>query len=101
FKFRTASDSTAAASDNITDFTTGEIIHLSVVAANTQVAGDQAFAFIGSSAFGGVAGQLRAQLQSGNQWLVQGDVDGNGTADFSLTLTSADGHSLTAADFVL
>ncbi len=101
FKYRTASDSTAAASDNITDFTTGDIIHLSIIDANSTVAGDQAFSFIGPNAFGGVAGQLRVQLQSGNQWLVQGDVDGNGSADFSLTLTSADAHSPTAADFVL
>jgi len=101
FKYRTANDSTATSTDNITDFTSGDIVHLSIVDANSQVAGDQAFTFIGSSAFSGTAGQLRAQQQTGNQWLVQGDVDGNGTADLTLTLTSADGHALTSADFVL
>jgi Ca2+-binding RTX toxin-like protein len=101
FKYRTASDSTAASTDTITDFTSGDVINLSIVDANTNSGGDQAFAFIGSSAFSGVAGQLRAQQQTGNAWLVQGDVDGNGTADLSLNLTSADAHALTAADFVL
>jgi YD repeat-containing protein len=101
FKYRTAGDSTAAASDSITDFRSGDVISLSIIDANTGVAGDQAFTFIGTSAFGGVAGQLRVQQQTGNNWLVQGDVDGNGTADLSLALTSADAHSLVTGDFIL
>jgi serralysin len=100
FKYRTANDSTAAASDNITDFRSGDIINLSIVDADAGVAGNQAFSWIGTSAFSGVAGQLRVQQQTGNNWLVQGDVDGNGTADLSLALNSADAHSLTAGDFV-
>jgi hypothetical protein len=65
--------------------------------------GDQAFAFIGSAAFSGQAGQLRAE-QSGTTaglWTVQGDLDGNGAADFQLLVTVADSHTLTAADFIL
>jgi YD repeat-containing protein len=101
FKYRTANDSTAASTDNITDFTSGDVVHLVTIDANSTVAGDQAFTFIGASAFTGTAGQLRSVQQSGNSWLVQGDVDGNGSADLTVTLTSADAHALTAADFVL
>lgn len=101
FRYRNVNHSTPASPDNITDFTTGDVINLSIIDANTNSSGDQAFTFIGSSAFSGVAGQLRVQQQTGNSWLVQGDVDGNSSADLSLTLTSADAHALTSSDFVL
>lgn len=101
FRYRNVNHSTPASPDNITDFTSGDIIHLSIIDANTNSGGDQAFTFIGTSAFSGVAGQLRVQQQTGNSWLVQGDVDGNSSADLSLTLTSADAHALSSSDFVL
>ena len=72
--------------DKITDFATGvDKIRLTEVDANSGVAGDQAFSFIGNSAFSGVAGQLRTYSQGGDNF-VAGDVDGNGAADFTINL---------------
>jgi len=52
-------------------------------------------------AFTNTAGQLRAVNTSGNSWLVEADTNGDGAADFALMLTVADGHAVTAGDFVL
>jgi hypothetical protein len=37
----------------------------------------------------------------GNAWLIQGDVNGDGVADFQLTLTTSDAHAIIAGDFTL
>jgi Ca2+-binding RTX toxin-like protein len=103
FLYRDAAHSTVAASDTVLDLTLGDLIGLSGIDADAAAAGDQAFAFIGSAAFTGQAGQLRAE-QSGTRpgtWTVQGDTDGNGAADFQLFVTVTDSHALTTADFVL
>lgn len=93
--------------DQICDFATGDRIDLSAIDANSfNGAGtNDAFSFIGAAAFtgGGAAGagQLRAVL-AGGVWTVEGDLDGNGIADFTLLVTIPDtGTSLTAASFVL
>jgi serralysin len=67
-------------SDRITDMTHSDRIDLTLIDA---VAGgaDNAFTFIGASAFGGVAGQLRSYSSLGN-FFVEGDVDGDGLGDF-------------------
>ena len=89
----------AAARDIVVGFTQGaDRIDLLTIDANTLAAGDQAFAFIGASAFGGVAGQLRAAA-SGGITLVEGDINGNGVADFQIELTGM--FALAAADFFL
>ncbi len=97
-------DSTVAAADTIEDFNTsgGDIIDLSLIDANTAAAGDQAFAFIGTGAFTGIAGQLRYQ-QSGGDTFVQGDVNGDGVADFMIMLTGtlALTGSGSGSDFIL
>jgi Ca2+-binding RTX toxin-like protein len=81
FRYFSASDSTSSATDRILDFAAGsDRIDLGRIDADTQTAGDQAFAWIGSNAFSGSAGQLRAYQEGGN-WVVQGDTDGNGVAD--------------------
>ncbi len=86
----------AGSRDRITDFRPDEdVIDLSAIDANTALPGDQAFTFI-TGAFTGVAGQLRYAASTG---LVQGDVDGDGIADFSLALSP--GLGLTAAHFLL
>ena len=73
-------------------------IHLQAIDARTTMAGDQAFIFIGAAAFSNVAGQLRAEVVSGNS-LVYGDVNGDAVADFSIVV--ADFTGLQAGDFVL
>ena len=93
FYFGNAGD---AHRDVIVDFnvTQGDRIELSAIDANSRLAGDQAFAWIGSAAFGSVAGQLRF----GNG-ILEGDVDGDGAADFQIWLFAV--TSLTSASFWL
>lgn len=89
------------ARDTIADFTSGDIIDLSAIDANGVAAGDAAFAFIGASGFGGVAGQLRA-TGSDTNWLVEADLNGDGLADFSIAVTATIAvPELAASDFVL
>jgi Ca2+-binding RTX toxin-like protein len=101
FRYQSTAESTAAAMDQITDFTPGtDRIELDRIDARTDVAGDQAFTWIGSAAFSGVAGQLRA-FESAGTWFVQGDVDGDGVADLVIALTLQGPTPLSAADFLL
>ncbi len=95
FVFNGANESVVGANtDVIVDFVHGEdVIDLRGVDANVNAAGDQAFSFI-TTAFTGVAGQLR---YSGGQIL--GDLDGNKTTDFQISLTGA--PVVTASDFLL
>ena len=86
------------AKDRITDFGVGDLIDLSAIDAITG-GSDNAFSFIGSAAFGNVAGELRATSLGGNVWLIEGDIDGIGGADFAINVGSS--HAITAADFVL
>jgi serralysin len=75
--------------DKITDFTTGvDKIRLSEIDANSGVAGNQAFTFIGGSAFSGAAGELREFTQGGDH-IVAGDVNGDMVADFTINLGGA------------
>ena len=101
FDFDLASESTSAVRDQILDFAIGDRIDLAGIDADLIAGGDQAFTLIGAAAFSGVAGQLRTENVGGSVWLVQGDVDGIGGADFDLQVFVSDTHPLTLADFVL
>jgi len=101
FGYVSATHSTHGARDTIMDFTSGDVIALSIIDANSQTAALDAFTFIGGSAFHNVAGELRAENQGSGVWLVQGDVDGDGTADLWIEVRVTDAHELTAADFIL
>jgi hypothetical protein len=96
YLFRTMWDSTAAARDTIA-FASGDRIDLSLIDAISGTPANDAFAFIGSAAFGQHAGELRA-FQSGAQWIVEGDVNGDGAADFVLAVNST--APLAASDFI-
>ncbi|MCE3269814.1 MAG: calcium-binding protein [Ramlibacter sp.] len=87
-------------SDVVTDFSqaAGERIHLAAVDANTNVDGNQAFVWIGNGAFTGVARQLH-YVQQGGKTFVEGDTNGDGAADFFITLTGT--IDLVAADIAL
>lgn len=102
FVYRALSDSTVAAAgrDMITDFSSlaGDKIDLHLLDANSKVVGNQAFSFIGTKAFSGTPGELHYG-PSGQNTLVSGDVNGDGSADFSILLTGA--HTLTASNFLL
>lgn len=86
--------------DYIADFVRaeGDLIDLRPVDAVVGAGGDQAFAFIGGSAFSGTAGELRA-YQSGGDTFVAGDVNGDGVKDFLIYLEGA--VALNASDFLL
>jgi hypothetical protein len=82
--------------DVIRDFShaQGDDIDLSGIDANTKVAGNQAFAFVGDKAFSGKAGQI--QYKNG---IVAGDVNGDKVADFHIEI--ANHAALHADDFIL
>jgi Bacterial Ig domain/Bacterial cadherin-like domain/SdrD B-like domain/Peptidase M10 serralysin C terminal/RTX calcium-binding nonapeptide repeat (4 copies) len=101
FVYQSVSESTAAATDHILDFEDiSDHIDLSAIDANSSLGGDQAFDFIGQSAFSNTAGELRI-AQSGSDWMVMGDVNGDGTADFQVLVSVFGGHIMGASDFVL
>jgi len=101
FRFQDTAESNASTMDQILDFTPGtDKIELDRIDANTLVGGDQGFSWIGSNAFGGQAGQLRA-YQQGGTWILQGDVNGDGTADLVIALTLQGPTPLSAGDFLL
>ncbi len=86
--------------DEITDFShaAGDKIDLSAIDANTTLANDQAFSFIGTGAFTGVKGQLHYTVSAGAMF-VQGDANGDSIADFTIKVDGTGG--LVSSDFVL
>lgn len=102
FQLRALSNSAVANMDEILDFTAGsDRIDLSFLDANSTAGGNQAFAFVGSAAFSRTAGELRAFDTGLGYWLVEGDVDGDGAADFALNVTPATSNPLVSSDFIL
>lgn len=100
FLYSNVTDSTATAQDHILDFAIGDRVQLTAIDAITG-GGNDAFAFIGASAFSNTAGELRAVNVGGSDWLIEGDVNGDGIADLSILLTTADNDPLTSGDFLL
>ncbi len=95
FIFRALSDTRRSSSDTIKDFHSGsDHIDLRGIDANTKIAGDQAFTFIGSNAFHGKAGELRFV-----DGAVAGDVNGDKVADFSIKVLGL--SALSKGDFYL
>jgi Ca2+-binding RTX toxin-like protein len=101
FMFGSTADSSVATAgrDRITDFVHdhGDRIDLSGIDASSA-AGNQAFSFIGVLGFTNKSGQLHLRYSGGNT-IVEGDLNGNGTADFAILLTGL--KALVAGDFVL
>lgn len=89
-----------ATADLIGDFSHGEgdKINLRGIDASTAVAGDQAFAFVGTAAFSGVAGELRYEVHGG-ETLLMGDVDGDKVADGYIRVDTS--QPLVTSDFLL
>jgi serralysin len=100
FRYDKTSESTGSSMDIILDFGLGDVLDLSRIDANSNVDGNQAFSFIGSAAFTNQAGQLRAYEDPNNagRWFIEGDVDGNGTADMVIRLDNP-AHAPVATDF--
>jgi serralysin len=95
FVFTSASHSRGSYIDTIKDFRRGsDHIDLRSIDANTKIGGNQAFSFIGKSAFSGKVGQLK--FTSG---VVSGDVNGDRVADFQIKMAGL--SSLSKGDFYL
>jgi len=90
-----------ASADKILDFSRaeGDKIHLVDIDANLLTGGvNDAFKFIGTSAFHKVAGELRYEVVSGSAY-VYGDMNGDGLADLKIQLVGV--TNLQATDFAL
>lgn len=90
-----------ATTDTVVGFSSaeGDKFDFSAIDANTSVAGDQAFTFVGANAFSGAAGELRVQDGGGGTYVISGDTNGDGLADFSVILRGALQEPV-AADFI-
>lgn len=90
--------------DRILDFQTGfDRIDLTAIDANTQAAGDQAFAYVGDANFSGTAGELRGFWGANNAYFIAGDVNGDRIADVIVEVSSpaSPGTPLISTDFLL
>ncbi len=100
FRFDTGdTGATRTTADTIFDFSHADHdkIHLAAIDANTTRGGTQAFAFIGTDAFGGHAGELRYSTD-GSSTLIEGDTDGDGVADLAIILSGQ--QTLVAGDCI-
>ena len=84
FVFRSERDSMVAAPDVILDLEVGDRIDLSAIDAIWSTVENDAFRFIGAEAFSGAAGELRY-----SNGLLSGDLDGDGIADFAITISGS------------
>ncbi|MDB5525546.1 MAG: hypothetical protein JWM58_3309 [Rhizobium sp.] len=100
FIFAVISDSTTSATgrDFISDFSRKQhdVLDLSEIDARDSSAIDNPFTFIGKDGFSDKEGELGYVVKQGNT-IVQGDVDGDGIADFTIELRGE--IKLTAQDF--
>lgn len=103
FLFTSRADSSVGARrDVIVDFngTQRDLLNLAGIDANERTSGNQAFTWLGTRAFSGVAGQLRYFTASSPSGIVvQGDVNGDRTADFEVSLLGV--SSLSTSQVVL
>lgn len=97
FVLSALSDSSAPASDIVWDFNAGEGDKIDLSAIDAITGGkDQAFTLV--TAFSHAAGQLTVTAEA-DHYLLQGDVTGDGVADFSMMVYSM--GLMTSASFIL
>jgi Ca2+-binding RTX toxin-like protein len=102
FRFVHTTDSLKGNPDLILDFShvEGDRIDLHKIDANTKIAGNQAFHFIDDQGFHHKAGEVHWADGGANVILVEGDVNGDGKADFSIALDPYF-EGLVKSDFIL
>lgn len=99
FRFFDGASGTGANADRITDFANViDKVDLRDMDADSGTTGDQAFSFIGTAAFSGVAGELRYAFD-GTDTRLQGDYTGDGVADFEIVFAGS--HTIFATNFYL
>jgi Ca2+-binding RTX toxin-like protein len=103
FIYTDVAQSGGSAVDQILGFATGtDKIDLSAIDANSNAEGSQAFTFSNDGSFHNTAGELRTTWDApNNRWVVEGDTDGNGIADFTVHVTTLDNAPLGSGDFIL
>lgn len=105
FVFNRLVESTTSRRDLIVDFQTGlDVIDLHTIDASTKTTGNQAFIWIGSNTFHGVAGELQYSYfdQPGtkaDRTTIAADVNGDRVADMKINLLGL--VHLGATDFIL
>ncbi|MBA3447437.1 MAG: M10 family metallopeptidase C-terminal domain-containing protein [Pseudaminobacter sp.] len=98
FVFASVSESIGLGRDFIADFQEDlDLINLADIDANANLAGNQAFSFVGGAAFSG-SGQLNYAF-SGNNTIVSGNIDSDAAAEFQVVLAGR--HFLIGDDFVV
>jgi serralysin len=101
FVYQSLSDSglTKDSQDRIIGFNSGsDVIDLRTLDAMTGGTADDAFVYIGNTAFSGAEGQLR-WAEAGTGVVVSGDITGDGVADFKILLVGI--SNLIEADFLM
>lgn len=100
FIFAATADSNLSGMDSILDFQAGaDWIGLSLIDANTNVTGDQAFKWVGAASNAvGSGGELGYQHVDGNTYII-GDVNGDLQTDLIIEIKGV--VTLTASDFIL
>ena len=100
FRFAAIADSVVGAlRDLVKDFTQGsDIVNFSQIDANTGVAGNQAFTFVGTAGFSGTAGELSFS-QTATHTIISLDVNGDAVADSQVAFTGV--ITFVAVDFIL
>lgn len=89
FVFKAAGESAASSFDSIFDFLASEDrIDLRAIDANAWAGADQAFSFIGTAAFSGVAGELRYGKLASDTY-IYADVNGDKVYDLKIHLDDA------------
>jgi Ca2+-binding RTX toxin-like protein len=98
FVFVLTSDSAPGSEDQITDFSRPNVaeadhIDVSMIDADGNTAGNQAFTYVGAAAFTDTAGELRYA-----DHFLEGDINGDGAADFRVYVNVV---SLSTSDLLL
>ena len=106
FQYRSVADSLRSAHDKIDYFERdADKIDLSLIDADTITPGDQAFRIIESAAFSGSAGELRVSrnfdLSVDASHIVEGDVDGDASADFFIAIDMWTRVDFVSSDVIL
>ena len=100
FVYSQRQDSHGSNADSIKGFVQGEdVIDLQRIDADGKLGEVDSFAFIADDDFSNQAGELRFEARGERTTVILADIDGDGTADFSILIGGH--HTLQSTDFML